>query len=223
MLVLGKDKTSLEARSQFRYYSRRILEAPASRYDHEQRIAVAKQFHENEPLQGALADFIYAFWYELSVEDTSALTELAERLSMQVQQQFEQCLLKNRYLLDVSELATRWSVLVSPSIDVPLHRLLVEREESLRIAEVVSEQLLTAREQNAQQTLQNIERSFLTHCRICHDRIAFLTVWMKLSNQAWQFNQQWRDCQTLLGHRLSSKENSNVEIVSQYSNLHDLS
>lgn len=198
MLVLDKDKTSLEARTQFRYYSRRILERPTSRYDHEQRIGIAKQFNENEPLQGALADFIYAFWYELAVEDSSVLRDIEDRLPTKVQQKFAQCIHKQAYLLEVSELATRWSVLVAPSIDVPLHRLIVDREESIRIADMVSQQLLNAREHQAQQTLQNIEESFLTHCRVCHDRIAFLTAWMKLSNQAWEFNQAWRDCQKLL-------------------------
>lgn len=198
MLVLDKDKTSLDARTQFRYYSRQILEKPASRYDHQQRIAIAKRFHENEPLQGALADFIYAFWYDLAVEETSILSDIEDRLPAKVQQQFVRCLSKQDYLLQVSKLATRWSVLVAPSIDVPAHRLIVDREESMRIAEIVSQQLLEARANGAQQTLQNIEENFLAHCRICHDRIAFLTAWMRLSNQAWQFTQAWRDCQKLL-------------------------
>lgn len=198
MLVLDKDKTSLETRTQFRYYSRRVLEKPTSRYEHEQRIKIALQLHENEPLQGALADFIYMFWFELVVEDNSILRDIEERLPIKTQQKIAQCLSKQAYLLEISELATRWSVLVVPSIDVPTHRLIIDREESMRIADIVSQQLLTARESNAQHTLQNIEEEFLTHCRVCHDRIAFLSVWIKLSNQAWEFSQTWRDCQQLL-------------------------
>lgn len=198
MLGSHQEQTSLIARQQFRYYSRRVFEQPTSRYDHEQRIAIAKTFYEHEPVQGALADFIYAYWYDLSIEYSNLFKDIEHRLSPQVKQAFQRYLNKQDYLLNISELATRWSVLVTPSMDVAEHRLIVDRDESMRVAEKVSQQLLLARAENNLQVIEQLETDFFIHCQMCKDRRAFLTVWMKLSNQDWRFHVKWKECQALL-------------------------
>lgn len=198
MPALNQDTTSLGSRQQFRYYSRRVVEKPTSKYDHEQRISVAETFYEDEPLQGALADFFYACWYNLSDENFSLLYEVKDRLSPEVFEKFQRCLEKKEYVQPISELATRWSVLVSPSIDVPMHRLRIGRDDSMRIAKQISQQLLEAQEQQNEELVEQIEADFITHCLACLDRVAFLTVWIKLSNRGWKFTPRWLECHNVL-------------------------
>lgn len=194
--MIEQDKA--KARKLFRYHSRRVLERPQSTYDHEQRIALAKTFDENEPLQGALADYIFTHWYELAIQEQDIFDGIEHRLTSDSIQKFRSCLSKNGYIQPISDLATRWSVLLMPSSDVPLHKLVMNREDSLQLAQHMSQQLLDARVQKNTELIEQLESEFLSHCMACMDRIAFLAVWMKLSNQDWKFTAKWHDCHDTL-------------------------
>lgn len=198
MMLINDSENVLDVRRAFRYHSRRVLERPSSKYDHEQRIRIAIHFEEDEPLQGALADYIFTFWYDLVTQGDDLFEEIKHHLKVDILEKFRQCLTKQNYITSISDLATRWSVLLTPSSDVPAHQQVITREDSLQLALTASSELLQARQQQDHELVQQLENEFISHCMACMDRIAFLTVWMKLSNQDWKFTSKWYDCHDML-------------------------
>lgn len=192
--TIHQDQTLFELKRLFRYHSRCVLKQPHSKYDHEQRIHIAKSFVENEPLQGALADYILMYWYDIAVQEQDLFADIEHRFKANVLAKFKRCIAQQDYIQSISELATRWSVLVTPSSDVPAHQQVINREDSLALASSISQQLLQARQEENTELVILLEDEFISHCMACMDRIAFLTVWMKLSNQAWVFTSKWHNC-----------------------------
>lgn len=194
----SSNQTSFEAKRLFRYHSRCVLKQPYSKYDHKQRIEIAKSFVENEPLQGAIADYIFMYWYELSVQEQDFFADIEYRFKADTLAKFKRCIAQQDYIQSISELATRWSVLLTPSSDVPVHQQRINSEDSLVLANHISQQLLQAREEGNSELLELLEDEFISHCMACMDRIAFLTVWMKLSKKDWNFTSKWRNCHQTL-------------------------
>ncbi|MDO4897472.1 MAG: hypothetical protein Q3971_08940 [Moraxella sp.] len=190
-------RTPLLVREQYRRMSRRILGSPTLATYHKERIRTAMSFFESEPLQGALADYFYGCWYDVPHDGQQILDEAKERLSTPIYQAFLNCIHKKNYIWDISPLATRWSVLVVPSLDVPTHKLRTSSDNAWYVADNIITSLLKAKEDD-NPLLTQMEDDFLEHCIACADRMAFMVVWFRLNKENWQFDTRWANCRKLL-------------------------
>lgn len=183
---------------QFRYYSREVLKRPTELMLHEQRLRLARKFPQNEPLQGALADLFYGCWYDMPLQGEAILATVADRLPLPTRNHFRDCIEKNSYVQRISEVATRWSVLVTPSLNVASHSLRVSSDDARQIAADFGARLIKAKANNDKQQLTQIEDDFLGHCLACVDRIGFSLVWFRLARNGWVFDERWVACQRQL-------------------------
>ena len=159
-------RTPTMVREQYRRMSRRILGSPTIINYHKERIRAAMSFFESEPLQGALADYFFGCWYDIPYQGQQTLDEAKERLSTPIYQAFLSCVHKQDYIWDISPLATRWSVLVTPSLDVPTHKLRTSSDHAWHMADSIIANLSKAKaEQNP--LLSHMENDFLEHCIVC--------------------------------------------------------
>lgn len=185
-------------RRHFRHYSRLVRRYPTHEHYHQKRIQVALQMAQQEPLQGALADYFYACWYLMPSQGREILQKASVRLSIWVIQEFEHFINQGHYLPTISKLATRWSVLVSPSLDVPNHLMYVSKDDAETVAKEVCLQLLDARKNKDAKKITQIEQEFFSHCMACQDRMGFMRVWFELSKHDWQFGKEWLSCRDKL-------------------------
>ena len=192
------DESELAARKAFRYFSRKIFVVPNNRYYHEQRINAALLLNEKEPLQGAMADFFYACWYDIPYDVEEIFARIQGRLHPQIEQAFHNCINKLDYIKYSSVFATRWSVLVTPSLNVDTHRLRISSDDAKEVAKNITNELMEARDNEHWHTIEQIEHEFFAHCLACNDRLAFSIVWFRLGKSDWQFNERWSDCQQRL-------------------------
>ncbi len=190
-------RTSAAVREQYRRMSRRIIVAPNLAVYHKERIRTALNFFENEPLQGALADYFYGCWYDVPFLGKEILDEAKERLPATIYQAFLNCVHKKSYIWSISHLATRWSVLVTPSMDVPAHKLRTSSDNAWYVADNIIITLLKARD-DKNQALGQMENDFLEHCIACADRMAFMMVWFRLNKEDWVFDDRWMACRNTL-------------------------
>lgn len=188
----------MTARRTFRYYSRKIFAAPNNRYYHEQRINAALLLNEKEPLQGAVADFFFGCWYDIPYDVKDIFARIQGRLHPQIEHAFHNCINKLDYIRHSSEFATRWSVLVTPSLNVQTHRLRISSDDAKEIAKNITAELMSARDAADWNTIEQIEHEFFSHCLACNDRLAFSIVWFRLGKSDWQFDERWSDCQQQL-------------------------
>lgn len=191
-------ETELAARKDFRYFSRKVFVVPNNRYYHEQRINAALLLNEKEPLQGALADFFFGCWYDISYDIEDIFNRVQGRLHPQIEQAFNNCINKLDYIKHSSVFATRWSVLVTPSLNVDTHRLRISSDDAKEVAKNITNELMTARDNENWQLIEQIENEFFAHCLACNDRLAFSIVWFSLGKSDWQFDERWSDCQQRL-------------------------
>ncbi|WP_169393043.1 MULTISPECIES: hypothetical protein [Psychrobacter] len=186
------------ARKSFRYFSRKIFATPSSRYYHEQRINAALMLNEKEPLQGAIADFFYGCWYDIPYDVEDIFERVKGRLHPQIEQAFQNCINKLDYIKHSSVFATRWSVLVTPSLNVETHRLRISSDDAKEIAKNITNELMSARDNEDWHGIEQLENEFFAHCLACNDRLAFSIVWFRLGKSDWQFDERWSDCQQQL-------------------------
>lgn len=196
----------LGLRRQFRYYSRCVAYAPNNDYFHQRRIQIASNFvGQSEPLQGALADYFFAKWYNLDNKDKQLLESLITNLPAYIVQDFLGYIRTGEHLPNISALATRYSVLVLPSMNVPTHKLYVGKDEARQIAETLKNTLLAAKAENDVTKMAIAEQEYLAHCVACQDRMGFMMTWFALSKMGWQFDDKWAQCrQKLMGDELIS-------------------
>ena len=200
-------ESEMAARKVFRLYSRKVFLAPNNRYFHEQRINAALLLNEKEPLQGAVADFFYGCWYDIPYDVTNLFTRIQDRLYPQVEQGFRDCINKKSYIQRNSMLATRWSVLVSPSLNEQTKRLRISSDDAKEIAKDITTELMQARNNQDWGTIEQIENEFFAHCIARHDRLAFSLVWFRLGKSDWQFDERWNHCQ----QRLDQTNGQNIK------------
>lgn len=179
----------------FRFYSRKVFLAPNNRHFHEQRINAALLLTEKEPLQGAVADFFYGCWFDIPYDVNNLFTRIKDRLTPEAKQGFRDCIDKKSYIQRNSMLATRWSVLVSPSLNEQKQRLRISSDDAREIARDITAELLQARASQDWGTLEQIENEFFAYCTARNDRLAFSLVWFSLGKSDWQFDQRWDNCQ----------------------------
>lgn len=187
-----------QSRQEFRYYTRLVRTLPNNSYYHQKRLKAACQFNQGEPLQGALADYFFACWYDTAKQGYSVLDEFAGFLPNHVVQEFLQYINKGHHLSAISPLATRWSVLVSPSMNVPKHKLYISKDDAKLLAQQVSRALLDAEQNNNPELITELEEQYLNHCQACQDRMGFMMTYFALAKEGWEFSQAWNDYKHLL-------------------------
>lgn len=192
------EEHEMTARRDFRYYSRKIFLSPNTRYYHEQRINAALLLQEKEPIQGALADFFYGCWYDIPYDVEYIFERIKERLQPHIKKKFQEYIEKLDYIERSSPIATRWSVLVTPSLNVQTQRLRISTDDARGIAQDITSELISARDNEAWDALEQLENEFFSHCLARKDRIAFTLVWFRLGKSGWVFDERWNACQQQL-------------------------
>lgn len=154
-------------RAEFRALGRRVYAAPGQATLHAKRLAAALPLEGNEPLQGALADAFRGCLPGQRLAAARMLETARERMTPHLTAAFEAYLDQNAPFPVCSPLATRWSVLTTPSMTVPRRALRCSADDSRRIAAAFVEQ--QTREPTAE-----AEQAFLDHCLQCGDTLAFM-------------------------------------------------
>lgn len=196
---MTKRNKSFNQRLSYRYYSRQVVSQPANIDMHTSRLMIALELAEKEPLQGALADMFYGCWYDVPFFGNRILNQVKEKLSLQTLRGLEACILKADYIGAVSILATRWSVLVSPSMAAPSYLLRSSSDDAKSLAERIAMDLLDALDDAegdySNSLVKAVESEFFAHCLACQDKLAFSLVWWELNKHFWEFDEDWTSCQ----------------------------
>lgn len=196
----------------YRLYSRQIMTQPMNMDLHTSRVMTAMELDEKEPLQGALADMFFGCWYDVPYFGERMLNQVKEKLNPQVLAGFEDCIHAKKYILEKSVLATRWSVLISPSLDVVENQMLVSPDDSRVVANIAINLLLELRSEledepeEVMQEITQVENEFFRHCLTCDDRLAFSIVWWELSKSKWQFNEKWAEVRKAFEEKIHHKQ-----------------
>lgn len=132
---------------------------------HLARLHAALELPGSEPVQGALADVFVAFDRTQPVLKRAALELVRHRLADHVARWFASQV-DAPALAKITPLATRWSVLASPSADISTRA----RRCSVDDSRLLAAQVITAHEQGDQEAQQ----AFFHHCVTCHDNLAFM-------------------------------------------------
>ena len=183
--------TPLPPRRAFRWLGRRVLREPANPYWHRRRVACAWQLDGAEPLQAALLDYLHGCGAAAAGDLREALGQAQDRLPASAL-----AVLRQRLADEVAAqprfdpLATRWSVLASPSMDVPRRTVRVSPDESRRLAAAV----VPAVEGGDAQA----EQAFLEHCLTCADVLAFMLARRALLARGWRETEAWQKTSTAL-------------------------
>lgn len=174
----------LPARDRFREAGRAVLRHPSDLRHHEARVLVACEFDGSEPLQGALADLLHACAPDADGHGALLLrASVNERLPAHVcEALFRQVRSKAR-LPAANALATRWSVLASPSLDVPRRAMLCSVDDARAIAARAIPALLAGD--------ANTEQAFLAHCEGAGDALAFMLARRALTRQGRVLSPRW--------------------------------
>ena len=123
-------------RERFRLLGRKMLDKPDDADRHELRVLAGCALAGTEPVQGALADMLHAC--EPNAERFGRLLERPEvvsHLPAYVLQGFQALVKSGERIAKASPLATRYSVLATPSLDVPKRALLVSVDDSRTLAQ----------------------------------------------------------------------------------------
>lgn len=181
----------LPLRERFREAGRAVLRHPKDPRRHETRVTVACELDGAEPLQGALVDLLYAC--EPDAERHVALlsrSSVRERLPVHACNALLRQVRSNVRLPAANALATRWSVLASPSLDVPRRALLCSTDDARVIAAQVIPALLAGD--------IDIELAFLAHCEGAGDALAFMLARRALTRQGRVLSSEWARVMGLL-------------------------
>lgn len=185
---------NLSERREYRYYTRLVKRLPMHSYYHKKRLAVARQMAWREPLQGALADYFFACWHEMNFDGALMLEDLSNILPEHTLVGFHQYLNQGYNLLLVNDLATRFSILVSPSMNVPRHKLFVGKDDAKVLSAKVSAALIQADPNDA----ALIQEEYFAHCLACQDKMGFMMTWFALAKLGWVFDEAWLNCKNKL-------------------------
>lgn len=193
-------------RLSYRYYTRQVMSQPMNKDIHTSRIIAAMELSEREPLQGAIADMFYGCWFDVPFFGERILSQVKDKLHQQTLKGFQACVEKTNYIRAVSPLATRWSVLVSPSMDMYDHQLRASADDARALASQTIHALLEVKNTEDEQYQLNktseIENEFFSHCTACNDRLAFSIVWWQLAKNNWEFDNRWTACRLRLEEKL---------------------
>lgn len=184
----------LGLRRQFRFFSRAVYQSPSLYQFHQKRLRAGAGLGRQEPLQGALADLFFACWYDMAVMGPEIMSEYGEKLPAHIQDEFWRYVNTGEHLPKVSPLATRFSVLVSPSMQVPAHQIYLGRDDAKSIAKQITQTLVLARQTNDDGLVAETTQAYLAHCMACKDLMGFMMTWFALSKESWVFDKDWQTC-----------------------------
>lgn len=183
----------LSIRKRFRRAGQRILQRPADLVAHAMRIRTAALLPGAEPLQGALADMLSSC--DPDPERLAPLLDdigARERLPAHVLRGFTQQADSGQRLPRVNTLATRWSVLAMPSLDVPAHAQLCSTDDSRDLASRALPAMLAGD--------QAVEEEFLAHCEGARDTLAFMLARRRLRQEGRALSPRWEAVADVLQH-----------------------
>ncbi|MDO5288892.1 MAG: hypothetical protein Q4F13_04575 [Pseudomonadota bacterium] len=193
----------LTLRERFRQHGRQVLRVPGDAAAHEARIMLACELQGAEPLQGALADMLHAC--PPNAEHVRRLLRrpaVAQRLAPFVARALLQAADSGQRLPRATALATRYSVLAMPSLDVPRRALLVGVDDSRGIAARATAALLAGQ--------PGAEDEFLTHCEGAGDTLAFMLVRRALAREGKVLSERWSQVAQGLQQSVPTGEQSGV-------------
>lgn len=186
-----------EARRQLRAHGRAVRRAPHDVSMHLARLQLALQLPGSEPVQGVLADL-----FSVPVDNGATLRKAAlqlavERLDPYSVDAFTRHAGGHAPLPAITPLATRWSVLVQPSADVPARVRRGGRDDSRRLADEVVQALYDGELVEA----ARIEAEFLGHCVSCQDKLAFMLAMRGARKAGIEVDERWARVAAWLGAR----------------------
>lgn len=179
------------ARARFRQAGRRVLRHPADADAHEARVLIACSLNGAEPAQGALADMAHGDAPpSRRLAQLLQSPEVTERLSPAIVTAFVELVHRNTALPQVTRLATRYSVLTMPSLDVPAHVILCSADDSRRVAAEAIPALLAGD--------LTVETTFLDHCEGALDVLGFMLARRALHKAHCELSPRWREVSDVL-------------------------
>lgn len=201
MHTLDTDFSVIHLRRQYRYYTRLVKSLPNHSYYHQKRIKIAKLLTQTEPLQGAMADYFFACWYDMRFEGKRLMEDMADILPKHILDGFLGYIGTGDYLPKITPLATRFSVLVSPSMNVPKYKLYVGKDDAKQLSLQVSQSLIDAKKSGQDALIEEIQAQYFRHCLACQDKIGFMLTWFALAKNEWVFDDEWIACKKQLEKR----------------------
>ena len=187
----------VSARLAFRAAGRRVLRTPQDGAAHAARLQAACALAGAEAAQGALADWLYAC-PDQGRAQTEALQQAAVQRSLgavvwrqllrHVARQLRQP--QAQTLPRVHVLATRWSVLLQPSSDVPQRALLCGADDSQVVATAAVAAVLAGGVEQ--------ETAFLAHCVGAQDSLAFMLARRRLQRAGFALSPAWQEAMQAL-------------------------
>lgn len=189
MSLFFNDHSSLAVRQLFRACGRRLVRDSQNVALHRERLALADRLPGCEPVQGALADLFFACRTASDEDRRTALETASNRLSPFARRWFGPYVHSPAFL-SYSPLATRWSVLVGSSLDVPRRVLRCSTDDSRQLVGDALE--AWHRGDEAAQT------AFLEHCCICRDTLAFLLARRAILRERGELPPNWRAVSLML-------------------------
>ena len=174
----------MPVRERFRQAGREVLRHPDDRQRHEGRVLMACELEGTEPLQGALADLLHgcapdAAWQRALLSRAAVDQRLPAHVCSALLRQVQ----GTRRLPATNALATRWSVLASPSLDVPRRAVLCSVDDARTLAARAIPALLAGD--------ADTEEEFLAHCEGAGDTLAFMMARRALTRQGRVLSKRW--------------------------------
>ncbi len=180
-------------RLRFRQLGREVLLDRSSLALHRARLRIAVGLPGAEPAQGALADLLFGCADSSQAQKAAALQMAQPRLRDAVVAAFVPYV-SGLDFPRCSRLATRWSVLVAASLDVPPRALRCSADDSRRLADDAVDAWL--RDDEAAQI------EFLDHCWVCGDTLAFMLARRAILSQQDTLPPRWDAVCNALQHSL---------------------
>jgi len=157
---------------------------------HRLRLKAALRVSGTELVQGALADLFYGCRHSAgAAERREALQWVQPQLNPLVARRFESHV-ERCTLAQCNALATRHSVLTTPTLDAPQRLLRCSTDDSKALASA------TLRAWHAGDAAA--QEAFLLHCRVCRDVLAFMLVRRDILRSGHELPAAWRAMFTLL-------------------------
>jgi len=171
------------ARQSFRAFGRKVICDPENVSLHSARLASALTFAGTEPVQGALADFFFACQRADASIKQEVLASVRNRLRPVAQRWFEPYVGTSSFP-SCCTMATRWSVLVCTSLDVPRRILRCSADDSRRLVAGAVDAWRKGEE--------SAQEAFLEHCCVCRDTLAFMLARRIIIKERGELPPRWR-------------------------------
>ncbi len=184
-------QASLMERLALRRHCRRLLQHRNDRQLHLARVQAALALPGSEPVQGALADVFAVFGRGDTQVKRVALQMARARLSVRVVTQFV-ALVDADTLPLINSLATRWSILARPSVDISTRARRCSPDDSRRLAAQVL--------QDFEHGDESAQHEFFQHCLTCHDKLAFMLARRDILQRQAKLPEIWEQVSLQLEH-----------------------